>query len=239
MEKLNYFLCTLILLLLTNYLAVAQSDFELPNEKKQSETIKIVKMAKNLVNFGQRNANPYAMVAAAQILMDFEVDDANSGKVEKMPAKTGISEHTTKGEGLKPIALNSTVILKEAQLYANRNTSIMEVINDLIEKANRGSRGYSYGKGFIKVYETIPAYSSRDFKWVFEGDEFAEILFVGDDDTDINVHIYNVEDGTLLAKDESHESGAYFSWTPSSTTKYTFRITNTGAYDNTVYILSN
>lgn len=238
MKQLCYHVLTMAVILSGSTAAFAQSEIITSRGENKSKAMQIAHMSKELVNYGQENEDPYTLVAAAKMLMQFKAEDAGN-RVEASEGKSDASKDKTKGAGIEPIDLNASAILAHAEAYAERNSSIMQVIADLKKQVNRSSRGYAQGKGYIKATYTIPAYGSRDFKWEFTGDEFAEILFVGDTDTNIDVYVYDSKSGEQLGKDESSESGAYFSWTPSATKTYTFRVVNKGGYDNSTYIMSN
>lgn len=237
MKRLRFIALPIALFFFGTTHVFAQNDIGEARGDKKSETIKIAEMAKKLVNYGQLNEDPYTLVAAAKMLIRFDVADAGKDRVVAREGKSDAPDKT-KGAGLKPIDLEAAAVLALAEAFAERNSAIIQVIKRL-KQANTRSRGYAYGTGYIKVTHDIPAYGSREFKWTFTGNEPAEILFVGDTDTDIDVFVYDSKTGELLGQDESSDSGAYFSWTPPKTREYTFRVVNRGAYDNSTYIMSN
>lgn len=217
--------------------AVAQQALPLEGGQPQSETLQVARMARLLVDYGQKYEDPHAMIAAARMVMRFHMREAGSDRVQ-VGGGTSAGDNSL-GRGIVPVTLNAPAILEEAARYARGNGPLMQLVNRLQQQARSGTRGVARGKGFIKMESTIPASGEREFNWTFEGGEYAEILFVGDSDTNIDVYVYDSKSGELVGSDESYESGAYFSWTPPETKPYTFRVVNRGKYDNTTSIVSN
>lgn len=238
MKKVLCQVCMLAIFLLGSYSAFAQENMEVTRGEKQSKTAEITSIARELATYGQQNEDPYSLVAAAQMLLQYNVNDAGTDRVEAEEGQSDAPEDAKQGAGIDPVALNASDILALAESFADRGSSIMQVIDDLKKQAASDSRGYAYGNGYIKGTWNVPAHGYRDFNWTFTGGEFAEILFIGDGDTDIDVYVYD-SSGRRLGQDESYDDEAYFTWTPPYTKQYTFRVVNRGSYTNSVYIVSN
>jgi len=216
----------------------AQTEVNKSNEGVQSDAIKALSLASDLVNYGQANKDAYSLVSAAKIILENPVQSARGNRVS---AEEGSSDAPASARGEKSgsaLDLDVKAILAEASKYTSDNSDLKAVIASLEKELNsRGSRGYA-GAGYVNGTWSIPAYGSRTFKWTFTGGEVAEILFNGDDDTDLDFYVYDT-DGNLLGSDIDATDYAYFSWYPPYTKQYVFKVVNRGSVYNNCRIVSN
>lgn len=213
----------------------AQEVFTATGESERSEQIRALSLTADLLDYGQESKDPYILISAARILIDNPVDIVTSERVVVGDHTKDSPEGIVKAKSTTAIDLDVEVILNKAKEYAAGNEELLSLIEGLSSSAK--SRGYA-GSGYINGTWRIDAYSSREFKWTFMGKEEAELLFNGDNDTDLDFYIYDSE-GELLTSDTGKTDNAHFKWVPPYTKEYTFRVVNHGNVYNDVRILSN
>ena len=231
-------LLALVMCLLAWGSCFAQESVEISASNTKSATLQAVELAHVLVNYGIQQQDAYVLLAAANILSRVEVKQAGSDRVT-VQEQSARDDSTITRSGIGSSFFDKSALIKQAETYARNQPSLKAAISALQEQKPVRSRGVARSGGYVKVHENIPANGQRNFKWKFIGNEPAEIMFMGDPATDIDVYVYEAESGKLLASDESAKNGAYFSWKPPETKEYMFRVVNKGKYDNNTYIVSN
>lgn len=214
----------------------AQGQLDKSSDEAQSEIMHALSVAAELVDYGQQNNDALSLVSAARILINNPVEEATDEDVTAAEGQTDAPRGAIEDADKESIDLDVTEILAQARSLAQGDDALLEVIAALEDEASNMARGYHYG--YVNGSWRIPAYGSREFTWTFTGGEVAEILFDGDNDTDLDFYVYDTN-GNLLTSNTDYTDRAYFRWVPSYTKKYIFRVENLGSVYNICRIVSN
>jgi hypothetical protein len=94
-----------------------------------------------------------------------------------------------------------------------------------------------FGGGYIIT--RVEAYDfDLYYPIVFTGGERAMVEVIGDEDTDLDLYVYD-SNGDLVAFDESESDHCIVSWTPERTEHYTIVIVNLGDVYNEYLLQTN
>ncbi|MBL8851849.1 MAG: hypothetical protein JNG89_19410 [Planctomycetaceae bacterium] len=85
---------------------------------------------------------------------------------------------------------------------------------------------------------TVNANSSVSYMTTFHGGELAEVIIMGDGDTDLDLFVYD-ENGNLVASDTDTLDFCVCQWTPNWTGEFTVVVTNLGSVYNQFDIATN
>ena len=86
--------------------------------------------------------------------------------------------------------------------------------------------------------ETVNAYSNVRYTTTFFGGDMAEVIIDGDNDTDLDLFIYD-ENGNLVASDTDELDYCICRWTPRWTGEFTVVVQNLGSVYNEFSIETN
>ena len=220
-----------------NGTAFSQSD-EKKFGEEQSQSKKTITLATELKNYGLSNNNPIFLISAAQILIDNPIDKKQVA--DKIEDKGGTTTNATKKE-TEDIELNAKALLGKAKSMAGKDKEVLAMVakvetNLQNKKTNQATtKGATYYNGY---YQTFKVYKTKWVYITFTGGELAEIVFIGDGDTDVDFYVYD-EDGNFLDKDVDYTDEAGWSWYPRYTQQYRFKMVNRGNVYNKVTVITN
>ncbi len=230
-------LCVIMFLVAFSGTVFAQSEINKSDRDAQSDAIAALSLAADLVDYGTANNDAYSLISAAKIVMANPTQSAPPNRVNADEGTTDAPETARGDKSAGATDLDASSILAEAKKYAEGDDELLSIISSMEEEVkSRGARGYEYGT--VNGTWKIPAYGTRTFRWTFTGKELAEILFNGDNDTDLDYYVYDTS-GNLLGYDTDATDYAYFSWYPPYTKQYVFKVVNRGSVYNMCRIISN
>ena len=90
----------------------------------------------------------------------------------------------------------------------------------------------------IFSYERVYAYRTDTYTEYFSAYGRAEVIVVGDHDTDLDVYVYD-ENGYLVGEDDDRSDNCYVSWTPRWSGWFEIRVVNRGGVYNDYRIETN
>ena len=139
-------------------------------------------------------------------------------KAEITPAKLLATAKEWAGEDANLLALAATVEEKMA-------TSAEEI------------RGGAVNGPHIH-YDRVNAHSTDTYTISFRGNELAEVMVIGDGDTDLDLYIYD-ENMNFITKDDDYSDNCIVSFNPSWTGKFYVKIKNRGNVYNNYVLMTN
>lgn len=186
--------------------------------------------AANLAKYGYATYSPTSLIEAARIFGTTKVQDADF-------EKTRASEATAEQKQAK-VNFDPAKLLADAKKYAGKDKIVLALAKKVEREitssgATRGAVGgprYSedrvYGKDYV------------DFQCKFWANELAEVVVIGDGDTDLDLYIYDAS-GNLIASDTDYTDDCICRWVPAWTGSFTIRIMNRGVVYNNFVIATN
>lgn len=186
--------------------------------------------AANLAKYGYATYSPTALIEAARIFGTTKVQDADF-------ENTKVSSATTEEKDSK-VSFEPSQLLADAKKYAGKDKTVLALVKKVEEEiASAGSTrgavgGAKYGEG--RVYgKDYTEYTAK-----FWANELAEVIVVGDGDTDLDLYVYDAN-GNLIASDSDYTDQCVCRWVPSWTGAFVIRIVNRGAVYNDYAIATN
>lgn len=186
--------------------------------------------AANLAKYGYATYSPTALIEAARIFGTTKVQDAD---FENTKVSSATSEEKESKVSFEPLQL-----LADAKKYAGKDKTLLALVKKVEEEiASAGSTrgavgGAKYGEG--RVYGgDYTEYTAK-----FWANELAEVIVVGDGDTDLDLYVYDAN-GNLIASDSDYTDQCVCRWVPSWTGAFVIRIVNRGSVYNDYAIATN
>ena len=206
--------------------AVAQEKEEAP--KPQNDNVMNIKLAAELAQYGYDYDSPTALIQAATILnevqlREFEVESIILGEGENGNKKDS-----------RPVFTVEQLIKDALELAGNDDVvSTMASRIKVSEGVTRGRVG-----GAISQEEVVKANTTDIYNIKFYASETAEVLVIGDGDTDLDLYVYD-SNGNLICKDDDYTDDCYCRWTPKWTGTFRIEIKNRGSVYNKYLIATN
>lgn len=192
-------------------------------EKKESAQaaspeISALQIAANLACYGYDNYSPTALIEAARIFIDTQVQDLG---VEKTMDGDGKQQEKDSNISFDPAKL-----LADAREFAGKDKTLLaladKVEKDLKSSATRGAVG---GPRYSE--DIVYAHSTATYQLKFWANELAEVAVIGDGDNDLDLYIYD-QNGNLIEKDDDYTDQCICRWIPVWTGTFTIKIVNRG-----------
>jgi len=221
---------TFLLLVAMGFFLVANAqDTKTPSTEKPSEELENLQLANQLAKYGYKTYSATALIEAAKIMSSVNTQEL---KYESYKQDSITTNQTTK-PSKEGYDLES--VLAAAKKFAAGNKELLSSIAE-IEKANQATRGRVGGPG--EKYSHVFGNSSDSYDISFIKGALAEIVVIGDGDTDLDLIIYD-SNGNLIVQDIDHTDRCYVSWVPSWTGRYTIKIVNQGPILNNYLLMTN
>jgi hypothetical protein len=120
-------------------------------------------------------------------------------------------------------------VLNDALAFAKGDKALTKKINALLKSSESVTRGRVNGPS--ETDECVLANSTDTYRIKFRGGETAEVLVMGDGDTDLDLYVYD-ENGNLIDKDIDSTDTMLCMWTPKWTGEFIIKIKNLGSVRN-------
>ncbi len=189
-----------------------------PTVTAQADAVSALNLASQLAEYGEANQMPEALVAAALIVH-------NNPTREDAVQKTNTSSPITEEKESSNTPLDAEALLMAAAELPG-GESMAELAS---EKISERAKGDVNGAGSWVTQVLANDYDLYEF--TFRGRELARIIINGDDDTDLDLYVYD-EYGTLVASSTSYGDREAVSFTPAYTSTYTVKVKNLGSVYN-------
>jgi len=180
-----------------------------------------------LAQYGYANSSASALIGAAEILARTQtqaMNKAGEGQTADTSNKPPKPEYTADN------------LLADGKKLAGRDAAMLawaKKVEDALKITTKGAVGgprYQIGR--------VAAFSTITYRVDFRANELAEILVVGDGDTDLDLYVYDIN-GNLIAYDEDYTDRCYVNFVPLRTLPFTIVVKNRGRVYNQFSIATN
>ena len=228
-----------------------KSANKMPGDKKSTATPAVdqAAMAARLALRGEKARSPILMLAAAELLSGLREGKAKSATTVTKSADT---KTTPKKDAKKQTGeLSIANLVDKALEFARGDKQLTALVEKRAERLS--SRGLvasqGAGKTSIRIRGTTfkiisrgyirPGYRLAIKNVRFEGRRPARIVIVGDGDGDLDLWVYDGNNGVLIRKDTDRSSVCAVGWTPRYTGPFKVVVRNVGRVTEKYYVLAN
>lgn len=198
---------------------------------KNNPDVAALRLAGDLVKYGYAQQSAVSLVSAIEILQNTPTKQLDAQR--QGPSDDNVS---SKGES-DIMTFDIPQLIADAKDFAEAagDNSLLEVISAL-EQKKEGHRGAVGGSKIAR--SRVLANSTDVYNIRFVGDRFAEVVVVGDGDTDLDLYVYD-ENGNLIVSDADYTDNCYVSWNPIWTGNFKIKIVNRGGVYNRYVLMTN
>ncbi len=196
-----------------------------------SKKLAAIKMANQLAKYGCQKYSATALIEAAQILIDNPAIE-----LKNVDAELTANEIQDKNIGSK-LDFTPPNLLKDARKFANKDANVIALIDKLEAELKRITRGADMGpKRFVS---SVNALRADSYKIRFYGGKLAEVVILGDGDTQLILEIQDTNGFNIASDTSDVEGNCKIHWTPKRNDFFTIKIKNTGSIYNRYWLLTN
>ncbi len=136
------------------------------------------------------------------------------------------------------ISFEPDQLIADAKKFAGKDKVILAYAKQAEKNIKKGvtTRGAVGGARYHT--DRVYSYDTDVYKISFWAGERAQVMVIGDGDTDLDLYIYD-ENGNLIDKDDDYTDDCICSWTPSWTGSFTIKIKNRGGVYNEYLLTTN
>ena len=201
----------------------------------ETQAVEDVALAIQLSEYGQRTADPVALVTAARILIMTE-----AGRLDTQATSEGGSPSSRDKDDAERLDPDPAALLNAARDLAGSNETVAQMISSverMLPEDRNGTRGNTAGPSIATSRVEAGATDSWDLG-NFRSGVPARVVVNGDGDTDLDCHIYD-ENGDLIVYDDDDTDYCVLSWNPLWTGPVTLSIRNLGDVWNQYVLTTN
>lgn len=211
-------------------LCTAKAQEPKPESKnKPSEDLENLQLANQLAQYGYKTFSADALIEAAKIMSSVKTQELKYESYKQDPSpKEQATKKSKDGYDLASI-------LAAAKKYADGDARLLADIAE-IEKTNQTTRGRVGGPG--ERYSYVYGNSNDLYEVSFVESQLAEIVVIGDGDTDLDLYVYDSNEN-LIVKDDDYTDRCYVSWVPRWTGRFIVKIVNRGPILNNYHLVTN
>ncbi len=235
---------TLLLVALSVFFASAALPARAGAPAKPVPTVKLrntngavatIKLAHDLAHWGRQGENPAALALAARVL----------GTVKTRPLTRQAARKTTGARKAPPPAaerkkapagVTPESLLAEAEALCRGNKEHLTAVR-IIAKMDPPKVCRAVG-GATRHVDMVMRYDTDTYKLVFRGGETAEMAILGDNETDLDLYVYDAKEN-LVVSDTGGADRCHVKWVPKSTGPFTVKIKNRGGEPNHYTLVTN
>lgn len=191
------------------------------------QEMKTFMVVSELSNYGYANNDALSLIQAARL-------SKQAGFTESHMAKTETSGVQTQNTGTKKgqITVDPAKLLADAKAMAGNDGVLLALIDDV----NTNVRGAVGGPKYHR--DRVLAHDYDVYEVTFKAGELARVTVNGDDDTDLDLYIYD-SNMNLITKDIDYLDYCICTWTPRWTGKFYIKIVNLGNVYNEYVLQTN
>jgi hypothetical protein len=216
-------------LCVTVFAQVTETGTKPESTTPASPAMDALQTAYALAQYGYANSSASALIGAAEILARTQTQDMN-----KPGEQTGQAEDAaSKAEKPQYTAAN---LLADGRRLAGRDNTMLawaKKVEDALKIQTKGAVG-----GPRRQIDRVAALSTITYRVDFRANELAEIVVIGDGDTDLDLYVYDAN-GNLVTYDEDYTDRCYVSFVPRFTLPFIIRVVNRGRVYNQFVIATN
>lgn len=216
--------------------AMSAQEEKAPINQELSQELSAIQTAMSLAKLGYDTYSPTALVEAARILA---VTEYYETELEK--ETSAVVEVEEKDNAL---SFNPTKFLADAKEMAGKDKTLLALIKNtekIVEEALK-TKGTVQQRNAVDgpyyVEDRVYANSTESYTCKFWANELAEVIVVGDGDTDLDLYIYDAN-GNLITKDEDYSDTCLCKWVPAWTGTFVIKIVNRGGVYNDFVLATN
>ena len=229
MKKLLTLSFMLVLLITSNLFCQNEEKAKRPADPSQA--LEAISMAKSIALIGYETQNPLYLINAAQLLIDnptsvFQFETETEANPADLSVKTVLMKD-----------FNAKNLLNDAKLFTKGDDQMLQLIEKMEKNANASISRGAVG-GAKSVNRTVDGEATNMYEVNFIEGELAEILVVGDGDTDLDLYVFDSLEN-LIEQDDDYTDRCYVSWVPKWTGKYIIVIKNLGPVYNNFTLMTN
>ncbi|MBZ2189740.1 hypothetical protein K8B33_11575 [Alcanivorax sp. JB21] len=206
-----------------------------PGKSEQTaanEALSLLQMSAQLAQLAVADEDAAMLAQAAKLRARVATEALEAEATQGESEQTGTeSEKETSFEHM-----SAADMLELAREFAGDDETLLALIDGTLvaEVRSRGMVG-----GARTIQDVVGAYSEVFYRNVyFEGGAPAEVLLIGDGDTDLDLIIYD-EFGNVICASESMSDREYCAWQPRWTGAFTIEVSNFGSVWNAYILATN
>lgn len=222
----------LAVMFITATLMAQEPEKKSPIAGEASPAVEALRLAGDLVKYGYAQQSALPLLNALEILQTVSTQDLDGQR------QAGTSTTVESGKKKGVLTFDKKQILADAKDFAKaeENEAISAMIAAYESKSGVQQRGRVGGAS--TTYERVNANSTDVYQISFVANRRAEIVVVGDGDTDLDLYVYD-SNGNLIESDTDYTDNCYVSWTPLWTGRFTVKVKNRGNVYNNYVIITN
>lgn len=201
------------------------------SDKMASPELSALQTAAGLVKYGYENYSATALIEAAKILSETQLQDmtaegvpANPQDVQEKAVKFNLDPNVLIADAIKYVGKDKVVLAYAKQVEKSIKTAKSSTRGVL--GGPKCGNGRVYGKDYV------------NYQLKFWANELAEVIVIGDGDNDLDLYVYD-SNGNLIASDTDYSDQCVCRWVPAWTGAFTIRIINRGAVYSNYAIATN
>ncbi|NOH97516.1 hypothetical protein [Vibrio sp. 99-70-13A1] len=205
---------------------VTAADMNVNQEAKAAKDPHIANLSlvQQLADVGFEQKDPLILMTAAKIY---------AMTPTKEMERTKESEGGVESKKTTDMTVDFDSLLDYAKEYSGDNESYLAMISEIESVKTRGRTS-----GPAISTDRVEAGATDTYYIRYRGDRLAELMIIGDGDTDLDVYVYD-ERGNSICKDDDYSDKMYCSWVPAWTGEFEIKIKNRGNVYNVYDILTN
>lgn len=185
-------------------------------------------LAVSLSRYGYANKSVLSLVEAARIVK------ANGFVQGTRSIESGHNEHPATDEKAGRFSLDVPQLLTDARELAGKDKNLQAIIKAAEE--DETTRGRVGGSSYDVDY--VNANSSVTYNISFRAGQLAQVIVIGDGDTDLDVYVYDSNDN-LITSDSDYTDDCICQWYPKWTGRFRIVIRNRGGVYNRYVLRTN
>ncbi|WP_461252773.1 hypothetical protein [Treponema sp. R8-4-B8] len=198
-------------------------------ETPATPALSALQTAYALASYGYKSDSASALICAAEIIAQTQTQ----AMAAKGAAKDETADATKKAE--KPEYTAEKLLADGKKLAAGDKTVLAYAA--AVEKAMKGKTRGAVGGPRYQV-DRVGAGGTVTYTLAFEANKLAEVLVVGDGDTDLDLYIFD-QNGNLIVYDEGYSDNCYVRFVPKWTGNFIIVVKNRGRVYNRFQIATN
>jgi len=216
-------------LCVTVFAQVSETGEKPASPTPSSPAMDALQTAYALAQYGYANSSASALIGAAEILARTQTQEANNQGEQKGQTP----DADKKVEKPKYTAAN---LLADGKKLAGRDNALLawaKKVEDSLKITTKGAIG-----GPRYQIDRVGAGGTITYRVSFRPYELAEIVVVGDGDTDLDLYVYDIN-GVLITRDENYSDRCYVSFIPYVNLPFSIVVKNRGRVYNQFAIATN
>lgn len=202
--------------------------------QEEKDTIAVIPQYQNALRaaaqfskYGYTFKDALALIQAARLAKTYDFTCVECVK----PSTSGVQVCGVDKKG-SHITLEPSKLLEDAKKLAGDDAVLLALIDDVNRDVRGAVGGPKYANGRVEARDY------NVYNIVFRAGEIANIMVIGDGDTDLDLYVYDINDN-LIVKDNDYTDDCVCTWIPSRTGPFRIMIVNRGNVYNRYILHTN